>query len=384
MSVPEVIDNPVSVTPFGVNITYADADATVAIVGEVDLRTSHELGRVIDAVIDRGHRKVVVDLSACTFLDASGLGVMAAAADRLNLLTPNVALTLRSPSTMVRRILEVAELHKVINVEERQTPATHLGRAQSGQGTAGGGSGETEPVDRRVKEIAAIPADRDLVDAALRLVVVLARAAVHGADGVSISLSRHGRLTTVAATDQTILDMDTHQYATGQGPCVDASMEGRWFHVASLADEIRWPAFVPKAHALGINAILSNPLLVDTRSVGALNIYSTTPAAFEVDDEKLASVFASEASTILAESGAHVTDEQLAGRLVDALRAREVIAQAQGILMQRDSFTAAEAYSFLLEYSRRSNRPIRELASETVNCMFVPHRRSTDSTMHGG
>ncbi len=374
-----------SFAPFGVNITYADAEVTLAIVGQVDLRTSPELGRIVDAVIDRGHRNVVVDLTACTYLDASGLGVMAAAADRLNLLTPDVVLTLRSPSIMVRQILEAAELHKVIKVEERQTPTTHPEQSRSGLGTGGGGSGEIDPVDRRVKEIAAIPADRDLVDAALRLVVVLARATVQGADGVSVSLSRHGRLATVAATDQTILEMDADQYATGEGPCVDASMEGRWFHAASLADETRWPAFVPKAHALGINSILSNPLLVDERPVGALNIYSNTPSAFEVNDERLASVFASEASNILAESGARVTDEQLAGRLVDALHAREVIAQAQGILMQRDSFTAEEAYSFLLEYSRRSNRPIRELAGETVSCMFVPHRRSTDTTpMHDG
>lgn len=39
---------------------------------------------------------------------------------------------------------------------------------------------------------------RDLLDAALSLVLTLAQAIVGGADGVSLTLARHGRLTTVA------------------------------------------------------------------------------------------------------------------------------------------------------------------------------------------
>jgi GAF domain-containing protein len=144
-----------------------------------------------------------------------------------------------------------------------------------------------------------VPADDDLVDAALRLVVALARATVSGADGVSVSLRRHGRLATVAASDQTISDMDRDQYATGEGPCVDASNNGRWFHVESLAHETRWPSFTPRARKLGINTILSTPLLAHSQPVGALNIYSRTRAAFSVKEQELASVFATEASVIL-------------------------------------------------------------------------------------
>lgn len=91
-----------------------------------------------------------------------------------------------------------------------------------------------------------------------------------GADGVSVSLRRHGHLATVASSDQTILEMDADQYATGEGPCVDASVEGRWFHVESLDNETRWPAFIPRAQKLGINAILSIPLLAGDRPIGAL------------------------------------------------------------------------------------------------------------------
>ena len=125
----------------------------------------------------------------------------------------------------------------------------------------------------------AIPTDPDVVDGALRLVVELAQISVRGADGVSVSLFRHGELLTVAATDETVTEMDAAQYATGVGPCVDASRRGRWFHAESLETETRWPAFTPQARALGIMAILSSPLTALEEPVGALNIYSRTASA---------------------------------------------------------------------------------------------------------
>jgi hypothetical protein len=129
-----------------------------------------------------------------------------------------------------------------------------------------------------ITKFTSIHSGDELIDGALRMAVALAGAAVGGADGVSVSLRRRGVLTTVAATDGTISSMDANQYETGEGPCVDASTEGHWFHAESLERETRWPAFTPRARALGIQAILSSPLLVEEHPVGALNIYSLTPS----------------------------------------------------------------------------------------------------------
>ena len=87
----------------------------------------------------------------------------------------------------------------------------------------------------------------DVVDAALRLVTALADATVDNADGVSVTLERHGRLMTVAASNDKVLTMDRHQYETGEGPCLDAKANGRWYYIESLDDESRWPTFVPLA-----------------------------------------------------------------------------------------------------------------------------------------
>lgn len=162
------------------------------------------------------------------------------------------------------------------------------------------------------------------------------RATVGGADGASVSLRRHGRLTTAAASDQTVSDMDADQYDTGEGPCVDASIEGRWFPASSVATETRWPAFTPRARALGIQAILSSPLLTSDGPVGALNIYSRTAEAFTPMDQSLASMFADETSAILGNAARRDTEGNTERRLAGALRSRHVIALAQGMIMQRD------------------------------------------------
>lgn len=214
--------------------------------------------------------------------------------------------------------------------------------------------------------VAAIPANLGVIDGALRLVVALARETVGGADGVSVTLRRHGQLRTVASSDETIAQMDRDQYATGQGPCLAAAAEGRGFHVESLAEETRWPEFVPRAIQGGIHSILSTPLLAGAGPVGALNIYSNLDRAFGAQEQELAALFATEASGILTDAAVDVSAEQVAGRLYGVLRSREVIAQAQGVVMEREGVSAEDAFVQLRRSSRHADMPMRQYAHDLV------------------
>jgi anti-anti-sigma factor len=348
---------------FAITVGFENARAVLAIRGEVDRVNAPELGAILDAVIER-HRSVVLDLAELGFMNGWGLGVLAARASRFR--RAGGTLTIRSPSAVVLRLLDITGVAEVVLLENSDPPRRHLGAEQSSEIAEALLGSEPYQLPPHAGKITAIPADTDVVDGALRLVVALARATVGGADGASVSLRRHGHLATVAASDQTIADMDASQYATGEGPCVDASVNGRWFHAESLDTETRWPAFTPRAQALGINAILSSPLLVEDRPVGAINIYSRTAMAFAPKDQELASVFAAEASLILASAGVDVTDEQLSSRRNEALATRRVIAQAEGVIMERAGVEADDAYSMLCDYSRTSNRPFRERAEDVV------------------
>lgn len=214
--------------------------------------------------------------------------------------------------------------------------------------------------------VGSISASNEVIDAALRLVVKLAEATVPGANGVSVSLERHGKLRTVAASNATVLEMDRHQYESGEGPCVAAAAEGHAFHIESLAEEARWPTFVPEAIQQGIKSILSTPLIPGDRPVGALNIYSDAERAFGTSQQELAQLFATQAAGILADAGAGVADDERAALLADSLCSREVIAVAQGVLMERTGVTQDDAAGVLRQESRAAGVTVRQHASTVV------------------
>lgn len=373
---------PPSLPGFAVSASLSGPWAVLGVRGDVDVATASDLDAIVDAVIDRGHRFVVLDLTELDFMDAAGLRVIARAERRLQ--PPDAGVTVRSPSATVRRLLDLAGLSSRISLEERAADSERLGPEQPAGASAVPATTPADGLARHLRSAMTSPADDDVVDGALRLVVALARATVGGADGVSVSLRRRGQLATVAASDQTISDMDTDQYATGEGPCVDASIEGRWFHVESLATEIRWPAFIPKAQALGINAILSSPLQARAEPVGALNIYSRTTTAFTPTDQRLAALFASEASTLLTHAGLSAGDQHTAGRLFQALNARQAIACAQGVIMQRDDVDANEAYAVLRRQSVASGLPLRRHAELIVHQPEPASGSTADLTEEGG
>jgi GAF domain-containing protein len=248
-----------------------------------------------------------------------------------------------------------------------QSSYGHLGpEEQRSRSEADAGALGSYGMAKHVSKFSPVHSGDELVDGALRLAVSLAHAIVGGADGASVSLRRRGHLSTVAATDQTILAMDANQYETGEGPCIDASTEGHWFHAESLASENRWPAFTPRARALGIEAILSSPLLVRDGPVGALNIYSSTAGAFTIRDQEVAAAFSAEASRVLRDASVDANAENLSLRIQGALRTRQVIAEALGIVMERQGLSETEAFRTLRRSSLEHGIPLQERAEQIV------------------
>lgn len=340
-------------TAFTVAVTYASGPPTVVVSGDVDLGTAGHLAAIMQTVTDPPPRRLVLDLAGVGFLGAAGLDVIDTVAARL---APDGGrLVLRSPSRQLKRLLDICALTAEVDLDEE--PAI-TGPPSDSAVDAG--------LVPHLRQLAAIPAHDDVVDAALRLVIALAQVAIEHADGVSVSLRRHGRLTTVAASDQTISAMDADQYATGEGPCVDASTHGRLFHADELDQDTRWPQFTPKARGLGINAILSSPLLVGGRPAGALNMYSRTSQAFAQRDQEMAETFTVQASRLLTDAGVGLTDDAVSTQVDASLRARTDIAQAQGFLMNRENCTAEEAFTVLRRLSVGTGRPLVQVAAHVI------------------
>jgi anti-anti-sigma regulatory factor len=336
-------------SPFEVTTSLEGSRVVLALHGRVESLASFDLWTALEGAVHLHRDAVVLDLTELEFIGAAGLVALANA--EKSFAEAGVELTVRTPSRLVERLLGGMEMNEVARLD---LALARLGREQAGRTRHRSNPTSSEASCQDLRRVTAIPTDPDVVDGALRLVVELAQISVRGADGVSVSLFRHGELLTVAATDKTITEMDADQYATGEGPCVDASRLGRWFHAESLETETRWSSFTPRARALGILAILSSPLTAFEEPVGALNIYSRTASTFDLEDQQTAAVFARKASVILTDARASVTDAQLAVRFQEALRSREIIATAKGIVMERDSLNEEDAFTKLLRQSIRS------------------------------
>ena len=63
----------------------------------------------------------------------------------------------------------------------------------------------------------------------------------------------------------------------------------------------------------------------------------------------------------------HEDEERRADNLNAALATREVIGQAQGILMERERISAAQAFDILRRASQHLNRKLRDVAQDLVD-----------------
>jgi len=328
---------------FGIHVNATTTGAVVAVRGEFDGAMVPTMRTMLDGVVDTGYERIVLDLDGVTFIDAAGLGAIVAT--RIRQRMTGGSLVLRSVPPPVSRLLAITALNASFEIEV------------------------TDPDDTLRSDLAraaTLPARNQAIDAQLSMVIGAAQVTIDGADGISVTFERNGVASTVAATNDTVLRMDAHQYSTGEGPCLSAAQEGLTFHIESLADEARWPAFVPLASGQGIASILSTPLVAAGMSIGALNVYSNTEGAFADDQRDLVGVFADHVARILANDDASTSDDEMSARISDALRSRLVLAQAQGVLMGRHHMTADDATNMLHRMARAAESSVLEHATVVV------------------
>jgi anti-anti-sigma factor len=317
--------------------------AVLELTGEIDVGVDQPFHVLLDEVALLGASHVIVDVTGVTFCDAHGLGLLVVAAERLQ--QAGARLSVRGADAKLFRLFQLTDLVRLLRVERPPSSEALLrGLHRSRE------AGQTQT----------------LLTAALQLVVTMTQAVVHGADGASITLPTRGRFETIAASNDTVLEMDHDQYETGEGPCLDAARTGVRHLATSLDDETRWPSFVPRARARGICSILSTPVMAGEAPLGALNLYSRSVSPFAAHETDWADQFASEAAIVLSTAKAAASPDGLDAQVREALLSREVIALAQGVMMERYSMSAPTARAALRRESRRTSQPLRDLCERLV------------------
>lgn len=211
----------------------------------------------------------------------------------------------------------------------------------------------------------------ETTEQALQRVTDLAASVLTAADGVGITLvawapqSNRPEFRTAAYSAPWVRDVDLIQYETQEGPCVDATVTGTVVNFPDL-DAVKYPRFSARASAEGLKSVLAASLNINDRAVGALNLYSRKPAAFDITTEETAVNFAAQAAVVLVNIELYEGARALSHQLGDAMESRAVIEQAKGVLMSRDRCSPDDAYAQLKNLSQAQNVKVQQIALTIV------------------
>jgi GAF domain-containing protein len=167
-----------------------------------------------------------------------------------------------------------------------------------------------------------------------------------------------GTLGTAAWTNEMLLELDRAQYELQEGPCYHAAVDTAHVTAPNLAADERFPRYGSVALGKGIRSQAGIRLFDAPTSQGALNLYSTKVGSFE-DFESLAALFAHQAAIAIS----YASEVQ---NLNEAIRTRQTIGQAVGIVMERYGLTDERAFAFLTRLSQHRNVKLRLVAQEII------------------
>lgn len=188
---------------------------------------------------------------------------------------------------------------------------------------------------------------------------------IEPAEHAGLILVLSGRLVPQATLGEPPHVLDLLQQHTGTGPCIDAARDQTVINIDNTLTDARWPQFSERAAALGVFSMLCLPLWVDRLRLGTLSLYGEKPDAFGSQHRQLTDLYAAHAAIALA-------DAQRTAQLQQAMRNRDIIGQAKGILIERLKLTPDAAFTRLSQASQRVNLKLITVARNLVETGELP------------
>ena len=222
------------------------------------------------------------------------------------------------------------------------------------------GGGEFD-VARALAQAARSMAVRGNPDDTLDAIVVAARTAVPGFDEVSATvIATDGAVTTMAATNVVVRDLDSLQYKLGEGPCLSALLDQEPVLAQRLSQEQRWSRYTPRAVEAGIRSQMAVHLAADEEILGSLNFYSTIRDTIHPEAFHRASLFATHAALALGHA-----------RRLEAIHAsaqtHRLVGQAIGMLVERFEIDDERSFYYLVRVASAGGLELRQVAREVVD-----------------
>jgi anti-sigma B factor antagonist len=105
--------------------TLDDGLPVIRLEGEVDVYTAPQLKQAMIALLGKGAKRIVIDLTKVEYLDSTALGVLIGGLKRLREADGNLLLI--CPSARIKRVFEITGLDKIFEMyasEEEMKTAT--------------------------------------------------------------------------------------------------------------------------------------------------------------------------------------------------------------------------------------------------------------------
>ncbi|MEU3696451.1 GAF and ANTAR domain-containing protein [Streptomyces griseoviridis] len=202
----------------------------------------------------------------------------------------------------------------------------------------------------------------------LRTAVQLAVSLVPGAEQAGISVVERGsQRRTLAWTDETVRTAESRAGGREPHPLWDRLWTAP---VARLEDSLAEAPGTALSDS-GLRSVLSLRLRADRRSLTVLTTYARRPRVFDEDATRVGRLFTQHVSLALDTA----TERE---QLTEAMRTRDLIGQATGILMERMEIDAAGAFESLVKASQRENVKLRDLARRIVDAHEAPGGRPAE------
>ena len=215
-----------------------------------------------------------------------------------------------------------------------------------------------------LREIANLLLSEESLRSSLERVAFLSVKAMDACDAAGVSIRDGSEVITVANSDERVQVIDEIQYRQMDGPCLQAIRDGQIFRIDSLEHESRWPGFVELARGLGVKACLAIPLMEETSTFGALNLYSYGDSAFSSDDEEAGIALAAQASGPLSNIRRYAELQHIASDLERSSESPVDI--AAGVLMERHGSDREQAMERLHALAEKHRGDIEAAARAIV------------------
>lgn len=173
---------------------------------------------------------------------------------------------------------------------------------------------------------------------------------------------------TVCASDTQAARLDELQLDSGVGPCWEAAVTGAPVIDADLKTQgaSGWPHLREAIRETGIRSVYAFPLLIGGLTIGAVDLYATTPSALTPQLISRASALAGIVATQVVRSAMLLLPESDDDNVDTARYSRREVHQATGMIIAQMRVTADDAFALLRAHAFAAGRPVRDVAADVV------------------